>query len=64
MHTAKKIAPGCYDYRGWLIEEVGRYDGWNPYTRWNVTAPGGDHAEDTTNTLRDAKALVNMYEGK
>lgn len=58
-HKAKKLSNGAYEYRGWKIEEMGRFDG--SYTRWNITPPNENSATDTANTLADAKAMVDNW---
>jgi len=58
-HSAKKIGPSEYKYRGHNIEEVGQYGDTPNIAQWNITFPGDDHAEEATNTLRDAKAMID-----
>ena len=58
-HPAKRLYAGCYTYRGYKIEEVGRYAG--DYTRWNVTGPNETDAHDTMNTLAEAKEAIDYW---
>ena len=59
-HRAKRISSGVYIYRGWKIEEVGRY-GENG-SQWNVIAPNEQHAEDAYNYLYEAKDAIDRCE--
>lgn len=60
MNRATRISKGEYNYRGYHIEEVGQYsDTGKP--AWNITAHDEDSAHDTTNTLKDAKSLIDHW---
>ena len=58
-HAAKKIGHGHYEYRGHQIEEVGRYG--NGDAAWNITHNNEISAHDTTETLKDAKGLIDYW---
>lgn len=65
--TAKKIEAGLYEYRGYSIENM-KDRASATYTFWNIAKipAGGDvydayEAHDSTNTLADAKEVVNEY---
>ncbi len=60
--TAKRLAAGLYEYRGWKIESMKQFD--SNCSHWNITAPDAFEAEDAANTLRAAKDLVDYMEGK
>ena len=60
LERARRVAPGIYRYRGYEIEEVGRYDD-VPCVRWNIRHLDEDSAHDAANTLRDAKALIDHW---
>jgi len=61
-HAAKKIGHGHYLYRGYYIEEVGRY-GVPSYggQAWNVMHEDAQYAHDTFDTLRDAKIGIDYW---
>ena len=59
-HCAKKQSAGLYHYRGYEIEEVGRYDA-DPAPRWNIRHLDEGSAHDTANSLRDAKAIIDFW---
>jgi len=59
-HRAVRLARGSYTYRGALIERhdsdhIGLDSG------WFVTYPGAVRADDVYETLRDAKASVDLW---
>ena len=63
--TAKKIESGLYEYRGYSIENM-KVRASATYTFWNIAKipAGGDvydayEAHDSTNTLADAKELID-----
>ena len=56
-HTAKKIAAGRYEYRGAEI-----YQEKDIMDFWNITPRGETGPTDATNTLGQAKEMVDMYE--
>ena len=59
-HTATKVRPGHYTYRGYKIENMQMWD--NDCKFWNVTAPGDDDACASENTLRSCKNLIDFFE--
>jgi len=61
-HSAKRIGHGHYEYRGYQIEEVGRYGGGYGGATWNITHNSETEAQDATSTLSDAKWLVDNWE--
>ena len=60
MSGARRVDAGLYHYRGYEIEEVGRYDG-SPAPRWNVRHLDEGSAHDTFDSLRDAKRMINCW---
>jgi hypothetical protein len=65
-YKAKKIEVGLYKYRGYAIEEMKQRVN-HPYIMWNVSEIIGDNVfntydcEDATNTLKEAKRLIDYY---
>ena len=59
-HKAKRIRPGCYEYRGYTIEDM------KPHLigagHWNITAKGESQACDAANSYADAKATIDLWE--
>ena len=64
-HAAKKIGNGHYEYRDYQIEEVARY-GSTGYGRaaWSITHNSATEAHDTSNTLKEAKLMVDQWVGE
>ena len=60
-HTTKRIGHGHYAYRGYQVEEVGRYGGGYGGAAWNITHDSATEAHDTTGTLKDAKELIDYW---
>lgn len=58
---ALKIHAGLYHYRGYEVEEVGRYED-APSPRWNIRHLDEDSAHDAANSLRDARAMIDRWE--
>jgi len=58
-HAAKKIRTGEYEYRGYNIENMAQWDADCKF--WNMTAPGSDEAQDSANTLYEAKGWVDFW---
>lgn len=59
-YKAKKINPGQYKYRGYEIYNPAT-DDIDDYTHWNITPPGETSPTDATNTLWQAKELIDRY---
>jgi hypothetical protein len=55
-HKATKVNQGEYHYRGFFIEQ-------RETREWHV-GPIGEWAQDVTDTLREAKDLVDYYLSK
>lgn len=62
-HAASRIRSGCYEYRGYEIEEVSRFDDCSNTgsKRWNIRHLDEDSAHDAANTLKDAKATIDRW---
>lgn len=58
-HTAKKICTGEYEYRGYNIENMAQWDADCKF--WAMTALGEDSAEDSANTLHEAKSWIDFW---
>jgi len=58
-HTAKKVATGVYNYRGWKVENMRYVD--STCNHWNLTAPTAMEAEDSAATLGQAKEMVDFW---
>ena len=58
-HKAKKLDAGRYQYRGYEIFNAKSYAG---YTVWNIS-PEGEGPCDAANTLSQAKAMIDGWEG-
>jgi len=59
-HRAVRLARGSYTYRGASIERLGE-DHAGLGAGWFVTYPGAYRADDVYETLRDAKAAVDLW---
>lgn len=65
-YKTKKIEVGLYKYRGYAIEEMKQRAN-HPYTMWNVSEIRDNNiydtydCEDATNTLKEAKRLIDYY---
>lgn len=60
-HAAKKVRTGEYEYRGYNIEEVGKYSDTPNIAAWNIRNLSEDAAHDTSNTLADAKRWIDGW---
>jgi hypothetical protein len=58
IYSAKKIFPGHYSYRGYIIDAV-YSDTSNKVTHWNIKPENGTY-EDAANSLGDAKFMVDQ----
>jgi hypothetical protein len=56
-----KIRAGLYAYRGHLVEDMSQWD--RSCKFWNITQDGETSAHDSENTLRQAVALIDFFEG-
>ncbi len=61
MHKATRIHKGKYHYRGHEVEEVGRYGCGYGGAAWNIRHLSEEWAHDTSNTLSDAKWLIDQW---
>ena len=53
MHKAKRMLPGWYQYRGWEIDRINNH--------WSMRPIGDAFWTDSTETLREAKILIDGY---
>lgn len=57
-HTAKRIAPGYYIYRGYEIEQMIESED----KHWNIKPEGDTEWTDAMQSLKEAKIFINMLE--
>ena len=58
-HTATKIRPGLYHYRGYEIENMAEWDSECKF--WNISELNEESAHDAENTLGQAKNLIDWW---
>ena len=65
-YKTNKIESGLYEYRGWVIEEM-KQRAEHPQTMWNVSEIRENNiyvtydCNDSTNTLKEAKRIIDYY---
>ena len=65
-YKVNKIESGLYEYRGYVLEEM-KQRAEHPYTMWNISEIIDNDifntydCNDATNTLKEAKRLVDYY---
>jgi alkyl sulfatase BDS1-like metallo-beta-lactamase superfamily hydrolase len=59
MFKAERVAPGLYQYRGYEIENLAMLD--SGRKGWNIRHLFSLHPQDSSDTLRGAKAIVDSY---
>jgi len=59
-HTATRIQPGVYHYRGYEIEDMKRHNEGLEF--WNIRHLDEESAHDAESTLRQSKAIIDWWE--